>query len=413
MAEVLRLWLRRLIPVLLLGAVVLIGYGNVAFVQRAPAQSPFVARWTGLHAWLTQGTSPYDPSVSADSQVRIYGRPANAARGEDPQHFLYPPAVALYLGPFAFLPLSTARGLWMTILQISLVALPLSAAWSFRWSMTGWLRTASVALGLFSLPGFLAVLHGDVSVVVSLAIVLSLVALHRRREAAAGLLAAATVVKPQLAFLFVAYLYVWGIHHRRWTLIGWMTTGLAVLLGISTALLPTWPLDIARQVLDYARLETIRSAVSRVLGTTQQPYSALTLIASAALLGYLLWEWRLSLTGSERSMTWAAMLTLTMTAALSPFSVLANQVLLIPPLLLAVCVWNERLRPGREGPLATAVIVLALVTWAGAVGGVDPAEAPGLSIVLPPILVGGALWWIRWWATRPPLVLESALAPKT
>ena len=95
-----------------------------------------------------------------------------------------------YLGPFALLPLPTARALWMTILQIALVGLPLAAAWSFRWSMTGRLRAAAVALGLFSLPGFLVVLHGDVAAVVTLAIMLSLAALHRRREAAAGLLAA-------------------------------------------------------------------------------------------------------------------------------------------------------------------------------------------------------------------------------
>ena len=192
-----------------------------------------------------------------------------------------------------------------------------------------------------------------------------------------------------------------------------MTTGLAVLLGISTAWLPTWPLDMARQVLDYSKIETLRSAVSRILGTPLQPYSAVTWIGSAALLGYLLWEWRLSLAGSERSMMWAAMITLTLTAALAPFSVIANQVLLIPPFLLAVCVWNEHVREGRQGLLAGALLALGLLTWAGAAGGVDPANAPGLSIVLPPILVGGALWWVRWWATRPPLVLESAQARKT
>jgi len=412
MLEALRLWLRRLIPVVILAAVALLAYGNLAFVRSAPAQTPFVARWTGLHAWLTQGMSPYDDSVSADSQVRIYGRPANLARGEDPQHFLYPPALALELGPFALLPLETARALWMTVLQLAIVALPLGAGWAFHWPMSGWLRLGSVAMGLFSLPGFLAVLNGDVAVIVVLAIVLSLVAALRRREAAAGLLAATTIVKPHLAILYLAYLYVWGFRQRRWTLLGWLTTGLALLLGISTALLPTWPLDIVRQVLDYVDLETIRSAVSRLVATSAQPYTALTWVVTAALLGYLLWEWRLSLSGNERSIVWAAMLTLTVTAGLAPFSVLANQVLLIPPVLLAASVWRGRLGPGREGALAIVLVALGVATWAGAVRGLDPADVPSLAIVLPPILVAGALWWVRWWATRPPLVLETAPAAK-
>lgn len=411
MGEILRLWLRRLIPLLILGIVALLGYANLTFVEQAPAQTPFVARWTGLRAWLTQGTSPYDPSVSQNSQVRMYGRPANAARGEDPQHFLYPPAVAVYLGPLAFLSLPVARAVWMTVLQLAIVALPLVSALAFRWTMGGWMRAGSVALGLFSLPGFLAVLNGDVAAVVSLAVVFSLAALHRRREAASGLLAATAIVKPQLGLLYLVYLYVWGIRQRRWTLIGWMTTGLAVLLGVSTALLPIWPLDVARQVLDYADIPTLRSAISRVLGTAAHPYSGLVGIGSAVILGYLFWEWRRSFAGGERGMLWGAMLTLTVTAVLSPFSVLANQLLLIPPLLLAVSVWQARLGPGREGVLTLVVLALGLATWAGAAGGLDPASTPTASIVLPPILVGGALWWVRWWATKLSLAREGLASP--
>ena len=407
MAEILRVWLRRLIPVLILGLVALLGYANLTFVENAPAQTPFVARWTGLRAWLTQGTSPYDASVSQDSQVRMYGRPANAARGEDPQHFLYPPAVAVYLGPLAFLSFPIARAAWMSVLQIAIVALPLVSAIAFRWPMGGWMRVGSVALGLFSLPGFLAVLNGDVAAVVSLAIVVSLAALHRRRDAAAGLLAATAIVKPQLGLLCLIYLFVWGIRQRRWTLIGWMTTGLAVLLGASTALLPLWPLDVARQVVDYGEIPTLRSAVSWVLGTAAHPYSGLVGIGSALLLGYLFWEWRLSFAGGERGMLWGAMLTLTVTAVLSPFSVLANQLLLIPPLMLAVSVWHTRLGPGRESVLAFIVLALGLATWAGASGGLDAASTPAASIVLPPILVGVALWWVRWWATKLSLAREG------
>jgi Glycosyltransferase family 87 len=407
MAEILRVWLRRLIPVLMLGLVALLGYANLMFVENAPAQTPFVARWTGLRAWLTQGTSPYDPSVSQESQVRMYGRPANPARGEDPQHFLYPPAVAVYLGPLAFLSLPIARAVWMSLLQIAIVALPLVSAIAFRWSMGGWMRVGSVALGLFSLPGFLVVLNGDIAAVVSLAIVLSLTALHRRRDAAAGLLAATAIVKPQLGLLYLVYLYVWGIRQRRWTLIGWMTTGLAILLGVSTALLPIWPLDVARQVLDYGDIPTLRSAVSWILGTTAQPYSGVVGIGSALILGYLFWEWRLSFSGGERGMVWGAMLTLTVTAILSPFAVLANQLLLIPPILLAVSVWHARLGPGRESVLAFIVLALGLATWAGASAGLDAASTPAASIILPPILVGIALWWVRWWATKLSLPREG------
>ena len=407
MSELLRLWARRLIPGLLILLVALLAWGNLAFVQRAPAQSPWVARWTGLRAWLTQGGSPFDPSVSLDAQTRIYGRPANLQRGEDPQHFLYPPAVAVVLGPFALLPLPIARALWMTLLQVLLVALTIIASLTFRWSMTGGLRFAASALVLLSLPGVLAVLQGDVAVFVVLMSLLSLGALLSRRDSAAGLLAASTIVKPHLAALYLLYLYVWGIKNQRWNLIGWLTTGLVVLLGVPTALLPSWPLDVARQVLDYADLGIFRSVVSRVVGSPDEPYSALTLIVSAVVLGYLFWEWRLSLAEGERSMVWAIMLTLTMTVALTPFATLANQVLLAPPLLLSARVLHERLGEGRTAHVGFLLAGLALLSWLGATQGLDPTRQGALVLSLPPLLAVLCLWWVRWWATRAPMVLEG------
>jgi hypothetical protein len=100
-------------------------------------------------------------------------------------------------------------------------------------------------------------------------------------------------------------------------------------------------------------------------------------------------------------------LTLTVTAVLSPFAVLANQLLLIPPILLAVSVWHARLGPGRESVLAFIVLALGLATWAGASGGLEAARTPAASIILPPILVGIALWWVRWWATKLSLAREG------
>jgi Glycosyltransferase family 87 len=406
--ELLRTWVRRLIPGLLAAALALAAWGNLAFVARAPTQSPFVPRWIGLNAWLRQGGSPYDASVSLEAQTGMYGRLGNLSRGEDPQHFLYPPAVALVLGPFVFLPLSTARAIWMTLLQVGLLTVILVAGPAFRWTMTGAIRVGVSILTLLSLPSVLAVLQGDVAIVVVALILISLGALHRRHDTLAGLLAASTIVKPQLALLYILYLYVWGIRNQRWNLLGWLTTGLVMVLGVTTALLPSWPLEVARQSLDYAGLDVFRSVVSRALGLGGEPYSAWVLIASALVLGYLFWEWRVSLAGGERSMLWAVMVTLALTVGLTPFATLANQVMLIPPLLFAAGVLHDRIGQGRSVQLAFLLSAVSLLSWLASAKGLDPGGPSSAALVVPPLVVLLILWWVRWWATRPSLVLEAA-----
>lgn len=56
---------------------------NYRFALANPGGNDFLARWMGAHMWLKEGLSPYNERVSLASQVAIYGRPADAGRGED------------------------------------------------------------------------------------------------------------------------------------------------------------------------------------------------------------------------------------------------------------------------------------------------------------------------------------------
>jgi hypothetical protein len=277
-----------------------------------------------------------------------------------------------------------------------------------RWPMTVSLRFGAAILSLVSLPGVLAVLNGDVAVAVVTAILLSLFFLYRKRDTAAGLLAALALVKPQLGLPYIAYVVLWGAAARRWNFLGWLTTGLAMLLGISTALLPTWILQMARQVLDYADLEVFRSTVSRLVGSRAEPYSVGVWITTAVVLGYLFWEWRLSLRRSERSVTWAVMLTLVVSVLVTPFSTLANQILLVPPLLFSAHILHERLGPERELHVAFLLIAFTLASWTAAPEGLGSRPPSTAALIVPPAITLLSLWWVRWWAVHAPLALEGA-----
>ena len=130
--------------VLLLGLLVGLTYANLRFAQQAPGGNDFLARWTGAHYWLVEGVNPYDEQVSLAAQRMIYGRPANAAAGEDVAHFVYPLPAMLFFAPFGLLPYTTARAMWMTLLEIGLPILAVIGIRLGRWkpgpgmTATGW-----------------------------------------------------------------------------------------------------------------------------------------------------------------------------------------------------------------------------------------------------------------------------------
>ena len=131
-------------PLLFVGLVVLLAsalggltYANYRFAQANPGGNDFLARWTGAHYWLVEGISPYDERVSLAAQEMIYGRRAQPRAGEDVAHFVCPLPSMLFFGLFGLIEFLPARGaLWMTVLEVSLIALTLVSLRLVEWRVS-------------------------------------------------------------------------------------------------------------------------------------------------------------------------------------------------------------------------------------------------------------------------------------
>ena len=99
---------------------------NLRFARGSPGGNDYLSRWVGARAWVVKGLNPYDPQVSLEGQMMIYGRPANLAKGEDLAQFAYPLHSMIFFAPFALLPYTEARAAWMTLLELALPILVLS-----------------------------------------------------------------------------------------------------------------------------------------------------------------------------------------------------------------------------------------------------------------------------------------------
>src|SRR3989304_2343747 len=79
----------------------------------------------------------------------------------------------------------------------------------------------------------------------------ALLAIQRRQDQLAGILLGLSIAKPQMPVLLIPFVLLWAGRSGRMMVAGWATATAALLIGSSIALIPDWPVQWIRQLLDY------------------------------------------------------------------------------------------------------------------------------------------------------------------
>lgn len=403
-----------LLVVAFLGLLVGLTYANYQFALAAPGGNDFLARWMGARMWLTEGISPYDPRVALATQEVFYGRPADPSQGEDLAYFVYPLPAMIFFAPFGLLPYTLARAVWMTLLEVGLPLLALMGARLTHWRPP---PLGLAALMLFSVVwyhGFRAIILGQFAVVEALLLTGALLAVQREQDALAGVLMALSVAKPQMAYMLVPFVLIWGLSRRRFALLGWTLGAGAALLVASLLLLPGWPIDWLRQVLAYPGYTPPGSPVAILTGYVPGIGRPLAFVLGGLLFLYLIWEWMLAWGKEDPWFQWTAALTVVISQFILVRTATTNYVLFLPGLVLIFRMWTLRWR-NQGWRLAGLVMVLLTVgPWALFLATVEGNQEATIMHVPLPILMLFGLWWVRWWAIRASrLPLEGPTVPTT
>ena len=108
-----------LVALAILGGLV---WANMLYVRTQTVEKNFLVPWLGARTFLQYGESPYDTPATQRAQIVYYGRLAD--EGQDPLILWLPFPVELFYLPFALVTdYVLARAIWMTCLEIALVAL--------------------------------------------------------------------------------------------------------------------------------------------------------------------------------------------------------------------------------------------------------------------------------------------------
>ncbi|MCX8061291.1 MAG: DUF2029 domain-containing protein [Anaerolineales bacterium] len=392
-----------------LAAIVGLYRTNYFYSQQQPGGNDFLARWMGARYWLIEGISPYDERVSLATQIVIYGRPADKTRGEDIAHFVYPLPVMIFIAPFAFFDYNVARALWMTLLELCMIALIFLGFRLAEWNVSPIKLTILLIFFLLGYYSFRSIILGQYAVIHAFLVLLSLESLRRKNDFLAGMLIALTLCKPQMVFLFIPFVLVWSFSQRRWDVFGGFFGGGSVILAISLMFLPDWPLQMLRQILDYPTYTGDSSPISILASLAPGVKRQVEWMLYGGFLGYLVMEWVISWKKDYPHFLWTALLTLVINNLVAYRNATTHYILFYAAMLLIFRVIEERWqRFGRWLNWGIVLIWFSGSWWLffATVQGNQESQVMFLPF---PFLVLFGLWWIRWWQLRPPVTVLQTI----
>jgi hypothetical protein len=371
------------------------------FAKSSPGGNDFLARWVAARSWVVDGLNPYDPQVSLRGQQMIYGRPADLSKGEDLAQFAYPLHSMVFFAPMGLLPYIQARALWMTLLELGLPLLAILGLNLSHWKLQPWRLGLLIAFSIFWYHGVRSIIVGQYAVINAVLMIGSLLAIQKRRDILAACLLALSTAKPQMPFLLIPFVLIWAAYARRWRLVSSTLIFSLVLLLVSLALIPTWPLQWIEQLGPYTEYAASGPPVwilSRSFGDASE---LMNIILSAILFAYLLWEWVRSFGKADGWFQWTAALTIVITNLVAVRTATTNYVVMLPGLILALAAFEDRW--GRIGASAGGVVLLALLIglWALFLATVNGNLENRLMYFPLPLVTLAGLWLIRRWRALP------------
>ncbi len=327
----LTLWLVITLSVLMLMAGEAVALHRYALV--APGTADFFARWYGGKELVLRGRNPYNREIDLEAQLAMFGRYTRP--DEDQVNFAYPLYTVYFFWPLTFVPYPWAQAIWMVTLQFALIALTLVSLSLVRWRPPPWLFAVTIFWSVFFYPGARAIMLGQFSILVALAVTIALWGLATGRDRPAGVVLALATIKPQMVFLIIPLLLLWAFRQKRWSFIIAFALSGVLLLFSSIAWVPDWPARFINNLSAYSGYVGFGSPLENLTARfAPGPASWLNPAVTIALTALLLRQWWKLLTVHPEDLLWTATLTLLIGNLVALRSATTNHVILYPALLL-------------------------------------------------------------------------------
>jgi hypothetical protein len=397
------------VMILFIIIIVVLTMVNFQFYKQNPGGNDFLARWNGAHEWLIHGNNPYTNQVSEVAQKMIYGRLADPLKGEDVAHFVYPIYSMLFFAPFALMDYTLARAIWMTVLEVAMVAMTFI---SLR--LSGW-KIKPIGLAgilIFSILWYCSVrtiILGQFSGINALLILISLLCIKTDHDQVAGVLLALSTSKPQMSYLLIIFVVFWAIRSSRHRI--WISFFVAMIIMtvVGWLLLPGWPIGWLQQLINYpGYTDRIGSIVSIIAGVTPGIKDQVSTGLMIGFYVYLVFEWLRTRGNDIPTFLWTAYITLVITNFVAYRTATPHYVALLAPIFLVSKVIGERWGAFGKWVAGATYLLFFAGLWVLFILTIKGNDEQAIMYIPVPVITLIGLWWTRWWAIRPPTRLVES-----
>jgi hypothetical protein len=322
--------------------------------------------------------------------------------GEDPGYYAYPMYTTFLIAPLALLDYAWAEAVWLALLMACLISATVLLFDVVQWRPSPVMLGVTIFWALFFYPAARGVLLGQPGIAVYFLEVLTLWALMKGRYGLAGTALAISTIKPQMGFLLVPFLLLWGIRERRWRFVGWFSGVWGGLMLLSFLVLPSWFSEWAGQISRYTSYTAIGSPVwvlSRVYLRFLGPVGEGVITVLLVTLMMLAW-WRVLAKRQPGLFGWTLMLTLVITHLVALRTATPHFVVFVIPMMFYFrqLVASDR-RCGQRVVFATQLVLLVGL-WALFLTTVEAKfEHPAMYLPLPfgilIVLLTSRTMWVR------------------
>jgi hypothetical protein len=371
----------------------------------------FYVHWVGARAFIFDKSDPYSGEVAARVQRLIYDGQAKA--GDEPYILDTPFQILLLYFPFSLFPNPiVARAVFTLLLELALFALAVLSLRLTEWESPRIFGILFIFLAVFNFYAFQAVYEASPVLLLAFFYAGILSAYRAEADEFAGALAALSLYYWEVGAPFLLFLF-WRANHEKRTRVfaGFFMLSL-LLFFVSFLIYPDWLIPFLRATVNNLRVDfgfNVRTILVDLFPAQGNALGWILTIGLFILLGY---EWSIAREGDFRRFYWTSCLSLAATPLLGFRTEMEHLVVLVIPLALILAVVHDRWRRIGNGITLLLMLIIFAIPWLLYFLSFTSSYkfANELTFLFLPLSTLIGLYWIRWWAIRPPRILSDLAA---
>jgi hypothetical protein len=368
----------------------------------------FYVHWVGVRAFLFDHIDPYSGEVPARVQQLVYGHAAEA--GDEPYILDTPFQILLLYLPFSIFSNPTVvRAVFTLLLELALFVLAVLSLRLTEWESPRIFAILFFFLAVFNFYAFQAIYEASPVLLLALFYAGILLAYRTESDEFAGALAALSLYYWEVGAPFLFLLLLRASREKRTRIFaGFLMLSLTLFL-LSFLTYPNWLIPFLRATVNNLRADfgfNIRTILIDFLPSQGKTLGWILTIGLFILLGY---EWSIARDGDFRRFYWASCLSLAAAPLLGFRTEMENLIVLVIPLALVFSVVHARWRRIGSGLTILFMFIIFAVPWLLYFLTLTRSETifHELIFLFLPLSTLIGLYWIRWWAIRPPRIFSD------